>query len=191
MTRMPLKGFVLPMARQAEGNRGYRWRPFSRSAAVQNQLNAVFACFGSAVRHSQLFEEELERFLTAYNLVTSDSVTVEDMRSGKSIGVVVSRLRRYVGKQEKNDYFRIMKLLSTTLRERELLLHKFFLNREARFHSHMGRRRLIAELQRIEHNLDRSRLALNSMESALWRDSLSYLPATGMQDDSLWRWGPI
>ena len=179
------------MDKQVEGNRRYRARPFEFPESVQDQLNAVFACFGSAVRHSQLFEEELERFLTAYNLVTSDSVTVEDMGSGKSIWVVVSRVRRYVGKQEKIDYFRIMKLLSTTLRKRELLLHKFFLNREARFHSHMGRRRLIVELLRIEHNLDRSRLALNSMESALWRDSLSYLPATGMQDDSLWRWGPI
>ena len=42
----------------------------------EGQLNAVFACFGSAAQHAQLFEQGLTRFLVMYNKIASDTVSV-------------------------------------------------------------------------------------------------------------------
>ena len=157
--------------------------------SVQDQLNAVFICFASVVHHAQQFEEVLERFLTTYNRVTSDSVTVADMGSSKSIGLIVSKTRKHARKHEKVRYFSTRKLLATTLREKRYLLHRFFIKREAEFDSARGRRLLMAELLRIERNLVRSRIALGSMETSIWQDNLYYLPTAGIQDGSPERQG--
>ena len=158
-------------------------------ARVQIQCNDVFAYYGSVARDAQRFEEELERFLATYNRVTSDSVTAADMGSGKSIGLIVSRTRKHARKHEKVRYFSTRKLLATTWREKRYLLHRFFIEREAEFHSVRGRRLLMAELLRIERNLVRSRIALGSMETSIWQDNLYYLPTAGIQDGSHERQG--
>lgn len=47
--------------------RGYTTESLKILETEEGQLNAVFACFGSAVQHSQLFEQSLTRFLKMYN----------------------------------------------------------------------------------------------------------------------------
>ena len=53
----------------------------------EGQLNAVFACFGSATQHAQLFEQSLSRFLAVYNRIQSDSVSVGDLEEKNDDGL--------------------------------------------------------------------------------------------------------
>jgi len=46
----------------------------------EGQLNAVFACFGSAAQHAQFFEEALGEFLLAYNKICNKSLTISRNR---------------------------------------------------------------------------------------------------------------
>src|SRR4051812_21859041 len=43
----------------------------------EGQLNAVFACFGSAAQHAQMFEEALGNFLLAYNHNRPEKMSAE------------------------------------------------------------------------------------------------------------------
>ena len=167
------------MDEQVEGNRRYRARPFEFPESVQDQLNAVFRCYGSVVHHAQQFEVVFGGMLTAYNRITSNPFTVEDIESNKSIelivckGLIASKIRRHASNQVKIDYLSKRKLLSTTLREKRFLLHRFFIERDSELYSDCGRRQMIAELLRIEHNLDRSRLAIIAYGIAIWLEPLS------------------
>ena len=59
--------------------RGYTTESLKMLETEEGQLNAVFACFGSAVQHSQLFEQGLTRFLKMYNKIASDSLSIDDL----------------------------------------------------------------------------------------------------------------
>ena len=41
---------------------GYTCESLRMLESEEGQTNAIFACFGSAVQHSQLFEQGLDRF---------------------------------------------------------------------------------------------------------------------------------
>ena len=49
--------------------RGYSSESLKMLESEEGQLNAVFACFGSAAQRAQLFEQSLSRFLAMYNKI--------------------------------------------------------------------------------------------------------------------------
>ena len=49
----------------------------------EGQLNAVFACYGSAMQSGQLFEQALGDFLTKYKELTSEDLSPADLLSTK------------------------------------------------------------------------------------------------------------
>ena len=62
----------------------------------EGQLNVIFACFGSAVQHGQLFEQGLARFLTMFNKISSESVSVEDIGHKMTMGQLLSKVEQHV-----------------------------------------------------------------------------------------------
>ena len=50
----------------------------------EGQLNAVYACLGSAAQHGQLFEVALSDFLLAYNGLLKKSFKLADLEAVKT-----------------------------------------------------------------------------------------------------------
>lgn len=146
-------------------NRGYTDESLRMLETVEGQLNAIFACFGSAAQHAQLFEQSLARFLVVYNRIVPDTVNIEDIESKMTIGQLLRKLRERV-KIENNS---IEELFSTSLDERNFLIHRFFLERTPEFETPEGRMGLLSELVGIEGNLDGCRVVINSMRIAICR----------------------
>ena len=147
-------------------HRRYINRPFEFPASVQGQLNTVFICFASVVHHAQQFEEVFEGLLTALNNVAPQPVTAEDLENNRSIGLPASKARS----DTRVDYLAKRKQISTALKQKSFLLHRYFMERTRELDSDRGRRQMMTELLRIEHNLVRSRLAISRYWIAIWED---------------------
>ncbi len=128
----------------------------------EGQINAVFACFGSAAQCAQLFEQGLQRFLVIYNKITSDTMTVDDIEK-KTMGW----LRREIRKHTTINDDSVEKRFSDALAERNFLIHRFFLERNPLLASREGRMQLLAELVDIEANLEHCRVTINAMRIAM------------------------
>jgi hypothetical protein len=152
--------------------RGYTSRSLEMLESAEGQLNAVFACFGSAAQHAQLLEQGLSRFLTTYNRVASDSVNANDIGNKMTMGQLLNKVKTYV----KIDDDSIEQAFTNALEERNYLIHHFFLQRNPLLDTTEGRLELPAELVSIESNLDHCRVAINAMRIAMCK-------ATGIDDD--------
>lgn len=152
--------------------RSYTGESLRMLESEEGQLNAVFACFGSAVQHAQLFEQGLARFLAMYNKVASHSINIEDIEHRKTMGQLLDKFGRHITIEDKS----IEEGFATALRERNYLAHHFFLERNSALESNEGRRQLLSELTRTEANLDRCRVAINAMRIAMCK-------ALGIEDD--------
>ena len=138
----------------------------------EGQLNAVFACFGSAAQHAQLFEQGLSRFLAMYNKIAPDSVSGDDIGNKMTMGELLRKVKKYVTIQD--DL--IEHMFSDALEERNRLIHRFFLERSHLLGSTEGRIELLLELVSIERNLESCRVAINAMRIAMCE-------AVGIKDD--------
>jgi hypothetical protein len=122
----------------------------------EGQTNAVFACFGSAAQHAQLFEEELRTFLASYQKLESKALKAEAAgakvmkRDKKTMGVLLGEVGKHVRFHEN----RIDLKLQKALERRNFLMHHFFLERDEGFKTRNGRERLLRELVGIEEELD-------------------------------------
>ena len=151
---------------------GYTCESLRMLESEEGQTNAIFACFGSAVQHSQLFEQGLDRFLIIYNKITSDSVSIDDIGQQMTMGQLLHRVREHVTFDDKA----IEEQFSAVVKERNYLIHRFFLERDPQFKSTEGRFQLLSQLQETEENLDTCRVMINAMRIAMCR-------SLGIKDD--------
>ena len=152
------------MNEQIEGNDyGYTSESLKLLESEEGQLNAVFAYFGSAAQHAQLFEQGLTRFLVMYNRIASDSVSVDDIGQKLTMGKLLKRVGQHVTIDDNS----VEEGFSAALQERNYLIHRFFLERDSQFKSTEGRLGLLSELVGIERNLDRCRVMINAMRIAM------------------------
>ena len=142
--------------------RGYTDESLRMLESDEGQLNAVFACFGSAVQHAQLFEQGLTRFLTIYNKIASDSVSVNDIGRKMTMGELLRKVGKHVTTNSS-----VAKRFSTALKKRNFLIHRFFLERAPLLKSSEGRLQLLSELVAIDANLEDSRVTINAMRIAM------------------------
>jgi hypothetical protein len=123
---------------------------------AEGQSNAVFACFGSASQHAQLFEAELKRFLLVYNKLLKTTWTVEDLegfhnRTTKmTMGALLRQIRQYV----KFNQPGIEITLDAVLKNRNFIAHRYFLERNSKFKNEQGRIGMIRELVTFEQQLE-------------------------------------
>jgi hypothetical protein len=155
----------------------------------EGQNNAVFACFGSAAQHAQMFEEALTNFLTAYKHVAHFDLSIEEIEEivqglhKKTMGQLLHDLKGTV-KFDDGDYFERM---DTALKVRNLLMHRWFLERKKYFKTEEGRFGMLTELTTMERLLDSTRVMANAMRIALCRGlgiEDTWLPKDGVSDDS-------
>ena len=151
--------------RQQVSQPGYTSESLRMLDSEEGQLNAVFACFGSAVQHAQLFEQSLTRFLMMYNKISSDSASIEDIGRKMTMGELLRKVRKYVAITDDA----IEERFSTAVEQRNYLSHRFFLECSSALESTEGRLQLIYYLTRVERILDRSRVTVNSMRIAMCR----------------------
>ncbi len=161
------------MNEQTEGaDHGYTSESLKMLESEEGQLNAVFACFGSAVQHAQLFEQGLTRFLVMYNRIASDSVSVDDIGQKLTMGQLLKRVGQHVTIKDNS----VEEGFSAAVAERNFLIHRFFLERDSQLESTEGRLGLLSELVGIEKRLDRCRVMINAMRIAMCR-------SLGIEDD--------
>lgn len=148
-----------------EESSGYTDESLRMLESEEGQLNAVFACFGSAAQHAQMFEQSLKRFLTIYNRMALGSTTVEEVLRKKTMGELLKRVKKVVTFQDDSFVDRF----DAVVRERNFLMHDFFIERAAQLKSPKGRMALLTELITIEKALDHSRVTVNAMRIAMCR----------------------
>lgn len=123
---------------------------------AEGQSNAVFACFGSASQHAQLFEAELKRFLRAYNNIRKTNVTIDnlddisDKRRKMTMGALLKEIRKYV----KFNHPNIDATLDGVLANRNFLAHRYFLDRDKYFTNERGRLAMLRKLVIFEQQLE-------------------------------------
>ena len=122
----------------------------------EGQSNAVFACFGSAAQHAQLFEDELKRFLVFLNGFTQADLALEDLEAieattqKKTMGTLLRLVRQKVRFLEPA----VEEKLQHALESRNFLIHHFFLERDKKFENKAGRFAMLKELVGIECELE-------------------------------------
>lgn len=137
----------------------------------EGQLNAVFACFGSATQHGQFFEAALSEFLLAYNRLLKKSLTLADLEAvetslhKKTMGALLTDFRKHI--KISNDA--VSASLSDALGKRNFLIHRYFRERHDEFGREQGRLRMLAELVAIGEVLEKATDLTNGMRVALCR----------------------
>lgn len=144
----------------------------------EGQLDAVFACFGSAAQHAQMFEAELKRFLVAYNKIANTHI-VELRTSKKTMGALLTEMRKYV----RFDDDEIDAKIEGALKGRNFLMHHFFLERDEKLGNQKGRMELLAELLRIETDLRTVRGWIGGLRVAMTKTGANGRTPSGSDDE--------
>ena len=148
---------------------GYTSESLRMLKTKEGQLNAVFACFGSAAQHSYFFEAALGEFLLVYNKILKTSLTLQDLETietkiqKKTMGALLSEFRKYVTIHDNT----IEQYLDNALKKRNFLIHHFFGQREKKFQTEKGRIEMLKELVGIQKELERATDLTNGMRVAL------------------------
>jgi len=135
------------------------------------QVNAVFACFGSAAQHAQHFEAALAEFLLDYNKISKRVVTLQDFEvldqrlQKKTLGTLLREFSKYVTIEDP----KVVGFLEMALEKRNFLMHHFFRAREERLRLKKDRMDLLSELTGIDRILEEAATIIRGMRIAVSR----------------------
>lgn len=134
----------------------------------EGQLNAVFACFGSAAQHAQHFEVALGAFVLLYNKFTKRNLTLEafealDQKLQKqTMGTLLREFKKYVRVNDSN----VHRCLELALEKRNFLMHHYFREREGCLGLEQGRLSILTELVEIGSLLEQAAALVGGMRIA-------------------------
>src|ERR1041384_167984 len=134
----------------------------------EGQLNAVFACFGSAAQHAQHFEVALGEFLLLYNKLSKRELTLEafealDQKLQKqTMGTLLREFKKYVRINDSN----VDRRLELALEKRNFLMHHYFREREGQLRVEKDRLLLLTELVQIGSLLEQAAALVGGMRVA-------------------------
>ena len=160
------------MISDIDNQAGYTSESLRMLESKEGQLNAVFACFGSAAQHGQFYEVALDKFLWVYNKICKESLTLQDLEiiktkktkfEKKPMGALLKKFKKYVT----IDDGKVEQCLDSALVKRNFLIHDFFLEREKKFDTEKGRREMLKELTHIERELKMATKLTNGMRLAI------------------------
>ena len=141
----------------------------------EGQLNAVFACFGSAAQHGQILEATLDELIRSLDSLAGQASPLAGLLDGASnahrravrrkqtIGQLIGELKKRVTISDEW----VWETLETALEQRNFLIHRYFLERADRFDSHSGRIRMLKELALIEGALNKATRITSGMRVAV------------------------
>ena len=142
---------------------GYSEQSLKMLESEEGQFNAVFACYGSAARHGQLFEDSLSKLLGLPNGLKG----VDDPDAGldkKTIGQLL-RLFRTKFVEKIDDW--VPEFLDEARQRRNFLIHEYFLRRSDEMGGAGGRFAILRELIGIEAHLRRGTELVNGLRVAI------------------------
>ena len=147
---------------------GYTDESLRMLESKEGQLNAVFACFGSAAQRGLDYEVALENFLVAYNkifkgLTQQDLEAIEIKLQNKTIGLLLQEFEKYVTVSDST----INELLKNARKRRNFLIHHFFRERQEKFKTEKGRMEMLRELVDIEKELEMAAKLINGIRVAV------------------------
>ncbi len=149
--------------------KGYTSESLRMLESEEGQLNAVFACFGSAAQHSYFFEEALGKFLLVYNKTFKNSLTLQDLETietkmkKETMGSLLKEFKKYVTIHDD----KVEQCLDNALKKRNFLIHHFFRQRYKKFRTKTGRIGMLNELMGIQKDLETATALTNGMRIAL------------------------
>lgn len=115
----------------------------------EGQLNAVFACYGSAAQHGQFFEESVARLIVALNKLSGSEGRAEEMEKW-----TLGRLLNHFQEKFVNEIDEwVPEYLEEGRKLRNFLIHDYFLKRKGKFGTRNGRMAMLKELSDIERHL--------------------------------------
>ena len=142
---------------------GYSKRSLEMLETEEGQLNAVFACYGSAAQHAQLFEEALASLLALlYEFLAPDHpiAALDKMTTGQLLRCFK---KQFV--EEMDDW--VPEFLDETREQRNFLVHRYFLSRSEALGNKVGRRAMLEELLGIESKMRRGAALINGLSAAI------------------------
>ncbi len=133
------------------------------------QVNAVFACSGSAAQNAQYFEDALSEFLLDYNKLTKRTLTPQDFETldqklqKRTVGTLLREFSNYVKIDDPN----VQRLLEKALERRNFLMHHFFRQKDFTLRLEKDRIGLISSLTSIDRILQESATIIRAMRIAM------------------------
>ena len=142
---------------------GYSARSLEMLESEEGQLNAVFACYGSAAQHGQLFEEALLKLVVLLNECLGIDGAAAAIQK-KTIGQLLKLFeKKFV--EEMDDW--VSEFLDETKRRRNFLIHDYFLKRSDDMGIETGRLEMLRELLDIQAQLRRGAGLVNGLRVAI------------------------
>lgn len=135
---------------------GYSEESLKMLESEEGQLNAVYACYGSAVSRAQFFEDAVRKLLTR---VTGGSLPSDRV----GLGNLLSMLRKRITITDTHAW----KAFHAIRKVRNTLIHRFFRNQENNLKTEEGRMEMLMELVSIESSILRATELLNGMRVAI------------------------
>lgn len=142
---------------------GYCSESLRMLESKEGQLNAVFACYGSAAQHGQLFENALATLLARLMGLRG----VGDPEAGldkKTMGQLLWMFRRNF--VEEIDEW-VPEFLDRVRERRNFLIHEYFLKRNEAMGVETGRLEMLCELLDIQQDLRRAAGLVNGLRVAV------------------------
>ena len=140
----------------------------------EGQLNAIFACYGSAMQHGQLYEQAVDRLIATYLRLTvsNQSESEANIEQRKNKKQTLGQLLRSLFKGVKINDANVQKQLMEALDKRNMLAHEYFLTRCPLFKTADGRLQLIRELVTIEQHIRTAMYLVDGMKNAIDESSI-------------------
>ena len=154
---------------------GFSERSLEMLESEEGQLNAVFACYGSAAQHGQFFEESLSSLVVLLNELSGADNPAVGLEK-KTIGQLL-RLFRTQFVDEIDDW--VPEFLDNARKRRNFLIHDYFLARADALGAPGGRRAVLMELLAIEGELRRGAALVNGLRVAIERSKMGAREANG------------
>jgi len=135
----------------------------------EGQLNAVFACFGSAAQHAQHLEAALGEFLLVYNKLTKQHLSFRDLNlldqklRKQTLGALLREFQKFVTIKSTS----VEDFLEAALEKRNFLMHHFFREREQKLAQEQTRMELLQELTTIDSLLEQAAGLVGGMRVAV------------------------
>ena len=148
---------------------GYSSDSLRMLESEEGQINAVFACFGSAAQHGQYYEKALSEFLATINRILAPSTPLKELKTAESQlnKKTIGQLLKIMNKHVKTDALWVTDAWIKALEGRNFLIHRYFLEREDRFKTKAGRMAMLKELLTIETQLKEATDLVNGMRVAV------------------------
>jgi hypothetical protein len=134
---------------------GYSQQSLDMLKTPEGQSNMVFACYGSAAQHAQLFEQALREFLSVYRRARAKSLRGQKPpkqpkdQEKRTMGQLLSEFLDSVSVKHEG----IAKTITDALPLRNHLIHRYFLDRDSKLRTEEGRHAMLSELLIIEQVL--------------------------------------